>query len=66
MNMKKFFRDYKCVGFLVVISLLLVNASGCCFSGWDFLTEELLPAVCPILSSTKIVKDVFNKHVIGK
>lgn len=64
MDMKRFYCDYKCL--LGVFAVLSVNVSGCCFSGWDFLTEELLPAICPILSSTKIAKDILKSHVIGK
>lgn len=66
MDMKKFLCDF--IGFLVLLltCLLLANVSGCCFSGWDFL-EDLLPELCPLLTSTKtVVKDLFKTHTIGK
>lgn len=66
MDMKKFLCDF--IGFLgfLLTCLLLANVSGCCFSGWDFL-EDLLPDLCPLLTSTKcVVKDLLKTHTIGK
>ncbi|CAH0399044.1 unnamed protein product [Chilo suppressalis] len=44
-----------------LVCLLLGTTNGCYDCDWDFLTEELFPTLCPILSSTTtFLKDLFS------
>ncbi|XP_059053694.1 peroxidase-like [Achroia grisella] len=46
---------------------LLVIVSGCYNSGLEFLTEDLLPSLCPLLADTSsIIQDIFKLRTIDK
>ncbi|XP_031763861.2 peroxidase-like [Galleria mellonella] len=49
----------------LLLLFLLVFVSGCYNSGLDFLTEDILPALCPLLAeTTSIIKDIFKSNTI--
>ncbi|KAG6441696.1 hypothetical protein O3G_MSEX002010 [Manduca sexta] len=66
MDMKKFICKYKSVfKVLVLLCLLFANTNGCLSSDWDFLTGDLLSALCPLLATTtSLVSDLFKCHSI--
>lgn len=57
---------YFVIVLIVVVCFKLVTVSGCLYSGLEFLSEEIFPAVCPLLSGTTFkLQDLFQSQSIG-
>ncbi|XP_013192872.1 peroxidase [Amyelois transitella] len=57
--------SYTVLVILLLLCCVTVIVSGCFSTGLEFLTEELLPAVCPLLAATtSTIKDLFQAHSV--
>lgn len=63
-----FFRGSRNVLVISVLVYFFVSSvSGCFNTGWDFLLDDLISDVCPILASaTSIVKELLTPISLGK
>lgn len=51
----------------VLIYFFVTSVSGCFNTGWEFLLEDLIADVCPMLASaTSLVKDLLTPNSLGK
>lgn len=65
---RNLFSDIKCVlGIILVFGGVIKFGNGCLNTGWEFLFDDVISDICPILSScTANVKDLLKLPSLGK